>query len=101
MNSPQFIYTYVRHGDEYDLCKLEMRSFFGFDSASNVLLADVEVNPSRSPFMKERLEVLYEADSWDSLVQQVGRLDVQGTTFKVGCMNTMDLDSTKKIEHAD
>ena len=101
MTSPAFIYTYVRHGDEYDLCKLEMRSFFGFDSETNVLLGDVEINPSRSPFMKERLEVLYTADSWESLVQQVGQLDVQGTTFKVGCMNTMDLDSTKKIEHAD
>lgn len=101
MTSPAFIYTYVRHGDEYDLCKLEMRSFFGFHAEWNVLLGDVEIDPSRSPFMKERLEVLYEADSWESLVQQVGQLDVQGATFKVGCMNTMDLDSTKKIEHAD
>ena len=43
------------------LCQLEMRAFFGFDSYSNVLKSTVEIDPSRSPFMKERLEVLYEA----------------------------------------
>ncbi|MBO1912844.1 hypothetical protein J4G37_49575, partial [Microvirga sp. 3-52] len=51
--------------------------------------------------MKERLEVLYDADSWESLVQQVAQLDVSGTTFKVVCMNTMVLDGTEKMEHAD
>ena len=100
-SSPRtFIYTYVRHSDEYELCQLEMRAFFGFDSPSNVLKSTVDINPSRSPFMKERLEVLYEASSWEGLVRQVEQLDVDELTFKVVCINTMDLHSTKKIDHA-
>ena len=50
--------------------------------------------------MKERLEVLFEADSWENLIQQAAQLDVDGSTFKVLCLNTIDLDSTNKIEHA-
>lgn len=99
MSQPKFIYTYVRHGDEYDLCKLEMRSFFGFDAPSNVLKSSVDIHPSRSPFMKERLEVLFAADSWTELIEKAKQLDVGETTFKVLCLNTIELDSTKKVDH--
>lgn len=101
MSQPEFIYTYVRHGDEYDLCKLEMRSFFGFDAPSNVLKSPVKINPSRSPFMKERLEVLFAADSWAELVEKAKQIDTGDTTFKVLCLNTIELDSTKKVEHGE
>lgn len=95
--SQEFIYTYVKHPDEDDLCLLEMRSFFGFDTDSNFLKSVVEIDPSRSPFMKERLELLYEAPSWENLVEQVKQLDVEDNTFKVLSMNTMDIDKTAKI----
>lgn len=101
MSNPEFIYTYVRHGDEYDLCQLEMRSFFGNDSTSNVLKSKIKINPSRSPFMKERLEVLFDATSWDELVEKAEQLDVNGATFKVLCLNTIELNSTKNLEHAE
>ena len=100
MSQSEFIYTYVRHGDEYDLCKLEMRSFFGKDAPSNVLKSPVEIDPSRSPFMKERLEILFAAESWTELIEKAKQLDVGDTTFKVLCLNTIDLVSTKKVDHA-
>ena len=96
----EFIYTYVKHPDEDDLSKLEMRSFFGVDTDSNVLKSTTKIDPSRSPFIKERLEVLYESSSWENLVQQVAQLDVSGNTFKVLSMNTMDIDKTPKIGFA-
>ena len=99
MSNPKYFYTYVQHSDEHELCQLEMRSFFGYDSSSNVLISTVGIDPSRSPFMKERLEVLYETNSWEDLVEEVKKLDVNGSTFKVVCLNTMDLAPTKKIGH--
>ncbi len=101
MSPSSYIYTYVRHGDEVELAKLEMRSFFGTDTASNVLTSAVAIHPSRSPFMKERLEILFEADSWKDLIEQVKQLDTQNATFKVHCINTMKLRSTEKIDHKD
>lgn len=97
MAEQSYIYTYIRHSDEFDLCRLEMRSFFGYDVPSNVIISTVKVSPSRSPFMKERLDVLYESDDWDDLCRQVEQLDLKGKTFKVTCLNTMDLNETKKI----
>jgi len=97
ISKQKHIYTYVRHTDEFDLCRLEMRSFFGFHSTDNIIQSTVLVHPSRSPFMKERLDVLYEADSWDAICKQVEQLDVSGTTFKVASLNTMDLGVTAKI----
>lgn len=94
-----FIYTYVRHTDEYDLCRMEMRAFFGFHSPSNALKSTVEIHPNRSPFIEERLDVLVEAESWEALIEKVSQLDVSDQTFKTVCMNTIALNSTDKVGH--
>lgn len=99
MTNPEFIYTYIRHGDEFDLCRLEMRSFFGEDVPANVLKSSIQVEPSRSPFIKERLEISFVADSWTELVQKAKQFDTGSTTFKVHCMNTMALNTTEKLSH--
>lgn len=101
MKDREFIYTYIRHRDEHDLCRMEMRSFFGIDTPSNVLISTVEINPSRSPFMNERLEVLYEADLFEQITTQVEQIDLGESTFKVVCLNTTELGPTDKIGHAE
>lgn len=101
MSSTKFIYTYIRHTDEYDLCCLEMRAFFGFDVQSNILLSDRKIDPSRSPFMKERIDVLFEADGFESMLESLSCLKLGETTFKVVCLNTMTLDLTAKVGHPE
>ncbi|MFJ7936217.1 TRM11 family SAM-dependent methyltransferase [Sporosarcina sp. NPDC096371] len=101
MNNKEFIYTYIRHRDEHDLCRLEMRSFFGFDTSSNVLKSSIAIDPNRSPFMNERLEVLYAGEQLEEITKQVEQLDLGASTFKVVCLNTADLDATKKIGHPE
>ncbi|WP_255550410.1 RNA methyltransferase [Sporosarcina sp. E16_3] len=101
MSDLDFIYTYTQHTDEHDLCMLEMRSFFGFDVTSTVLRSSIKINPSRSAFMKERLDVMYESDSLDGISQQVEQYDISNSTFRVVSLNTTDLDLTKKIGHPE
>ena len=101
MNDLGFIYTYTQHTDEHDLCMLEMRSFFGFDVTSTVLISSIEINPSRSAFMKERLEIMYEGNSLEEISQQVEQYDLGESTFRVVSLNTTDLDTTKKIGHPE
>lgn len=101
VNDSQYIYTYTQHQDEYDLCLLEMRSFFGFDVPSTVLISTVEIDPSRSPFMKERLDILYEGDSLEMISQQVEQYDLGESTFRVVSLNTANLDTTKKMGHPE
>lgn len=101
MNDLGFIYTYTQHTDEHDLCMLEMRSFFGFDVTSTVLRSSIEIDPSRSAFMKERLDIMYEGDNLEEISRQVEKYDLGGSTFRVVSLNTTDLDTTKKIGHPE
>ncbi|MGE7693830.1 TRM11 family SAM-dependent methyltransferase [Lysinibacillus sp. NPDC094177] len=96
-NNSKFIYTYVHHVDEYDLCRMEMRSFFSIDSQSNYIISNIKIDPSRSPFMQERLEVLYEENNIESLKTLVKDIEVNQATYKVVCLNGMDIGETKKI----
>lgn len=94
-----FIYTYACSPDEVELCRMEKRALFGVDSADNILKTDVEIDPSRSPFIKERIDVLYEGDSIAELVSQVGEIQLSGVTFKVIFVKINDLDKAEKIEY--
>lgn len=96
-NKSKFIYTYVHHVDEYDLCRMEMRSFFSIDSQSNYIISNIKIDPSRSPFIQERLEVLYEGNSIEKIKTLVKDLTVKETTYKVVCLNSMDIGEEKKI----
>ncbi len=96
-HNDKYIYTYVHHVDEYDLCRMEMRAFFNLDSKSNFIISNVEVDPSRSPFIEDRLEVIYEENSIDKIKKLVKHLKVDATTYKVVCLNNFDIGETKKI----
>ncbi|WP_226671573.1 TRM11 family SAM-dependent methyltransferase [Metabacillus litoralis] len=87
LNHPlYYIYTYAFHEDEKSLCQLEMRSLFGYDSQTTFLKSSRRMNPSRSPFIKERIEVLYKSESLDGLIQLVEGLEIGEETFKVICL---------------
>jgi tRNA G10 N-methylase Trm11 len=76
---------------------MEMRSFFNVDSQSNFIISNIEVNPSRSPFIQDRLEVLYEENSIDNIKELVTNLIVNANTYKVVCLNNFDIGETIKI----
>jgi 16S rRNA G966 N2-methylase RsmD len=79
---------------------MEMRSFFGKDTNGNVLLSNVTIDPSRSPFMKERLEVLVEGSIKD-IKEYVRSISLNEKTFKVICLNDIRLGETEKIPHGE
>lgn len=54
-----------------DLCKLEMKCLFDHTKDEKYLFSDRLIKPSRSPFIKERLTIIFEGDSLDSLLEQV------------------------------
>ncbi|MCJ1908510.1 TRM11 family SAM-dependent methyltransferase [Planococcus ruber] len=79
----EFIYTYAYHQDEKDLCLLEMRSFFGEDTEEKVLKSNRKIEPSRSPFIKERIELLFEAPALADIVYQAANINMGSATFKI------------------
>ncbi|HDR7795481.1 TRM11 family SAM-dependent methyltransferase [Bacillus cereus group sp. MYBK59-1] len=99
--TPACIYTYAFREEERALCYLEMRSFFGMESHVNILKSDVKIDPSRSAFMKERVEVMYEGDDLESILKQVEQIDLAGASFKVIFVKINDLVGENKIEYGE
>ncbi|HIW32863.1 MAG TPA: RNA methyltransferase, partial [Candidatus Paenibacillus intestinavium] len=94
-----YIYTFGYRIEEVELCQLEMRSLFGKHSETGVLISDICIDADRSPFMRERLEVLYEGNTLDSIYEQVRQIKLNDQTFKVIFMKMNDLSAVDKIEY--
>lgn len=96
--APLYIYTYGYRQEETELCQLEMRTFFGKQSDTGLLMSEVAVHPDRSPFMRERIEVLYEGERLDDILEQVKQIELNDQTFKVIFVKMNDLAPEDKIE---
>lgn len=92
-----YLYTYSCHEDELSLCRLEMRSLFGFDTQSSILESSLRIDPSRSPFIKERIDVLYKENTIEDIARQVKELHIGGPTFKVIFIKNDEVDEIEKV----
>lgn len=95
----EYIYTYAYTEDEESLCYLEMRSFFGQDTQDKILKSSIGIDPSRSPFIKERIEVIFEGDQLSDILDQVEVIKMNDSTFKVIFVKINDLAVTEKVEY--
>lgn len=96
-----FLYTYAYSEEERSLCHLEMRALFGVESQFNIIKSSTKIDPSRSPFIKERIEVMYEGDGLPDILEQVEQIQLGDSTFKVIFVKINDLEKSKKIEYED
>lgn len=97
----EFIYTYAYHQDEKDLCLLEMRSFFGEDTEEKILKSKRAIEPSRSPFIKERIELLFEGTKLDDVINQAAAINMENSTFKIIFPKLNGLSPTDQIEYTE
>ncbi|MFP7169293.1 RsmD family RNA methyltransferase [Terribacillus sp. 7520-G] len=93
----EYLYTYTTSREEYSLRKLEQRMLFG-QEADNIIKSTKEIDPSRSPFIKGRLSILYSGASIVEIAQQVRLLELNDKTFKVLYIKINDLSDGRKIE---
>jgi tRNA G10 N-methylase Trm11 len=94
-----YIYTYASYEDELSLKALEMRSLFGVESHSSILESTVKMDPSRSPFMKERVGVIFEGENFQELLEKVAALQTD-ETFKVIYVKTGSVEETFESRRA-
>lgn len=96
-----YIYTSSCYEEERSLCALEMRILFGIEPEGGIVTSQVKIDPSRSPFIKERISVIFEEDSLDALLQQVSALQVTDETFKVMFVKNGSPSKTEKVGYED
>jgi len=94
-----YIYTYAYTNDEKALCQMEMRSFFGSDTNEKIIKSRVGIDPSRSPFIKERIDVLFEADTLQNIIEQSANVDMADTTFKVIFLKINGLSEQDQVDY--
>lgn len=83
----KFIYSFAWRKDEYELSRLEMRTFFNFHVEGNVLLSEQKVEPSRSPYMRMRLDIWCKAATIEEIKIFASKMELNGKTFKISCLN--------------
>ncbi|WP_436245066.1 TRM11 family SAM-dependent methyltransferase [Paenibacillus sp. LjRoot56] len=83
--SGKYVYVFACHEDEQALCQLELRTLLGAEAVieARYAVSARRVEPSRSPFLKLRMDVAFEADSLPELASELKTLTVRGATFKV------------------
>lgn len=97
--SRTYIYTYAYSPDEASLCAMELRCLFGREIPEAIFISGALVEVSRSPFMKERIDVMYEGDTLEEIYRQTEQVEVEGQTFKVIYVKINDLAPEHKIEY--
>jgi tRNA G10 N-methylase Trm11 len=99
--TPTYIYTFACNDDERSLWGLEMRSLFGQHTKSLIMKSSMAIDPSRSPFIKEQIEIMYEGQSLDDILKQVEDIVLHEETFKVIFVKINDLAEEDKISYED
>ncbi len=103
-----YLYVIASNEEERSLCKLEMRSFFGHEGKFNLVQSAVRIDPSRSPFIKQRIEVRFECGDIGDLAEQAAGIELNGATFKVLAIDNddpvgglkLDYDRKRELERA-
>jgi tRNA G10 N-methylase Trm11 len=96
MNITNYVYTFACHEDETDLCHLELRTLFGDEPSKGYIESSLEIDPSRSPFIKQRVSLLFSGQSPTEIARQVVELQLNDATFKV---IYIELESGHSLEH--
>lgn len=96
--NPEFIYTYASSEEEESLCLLEIRMLFGQKAHMPIFKSNIEIDPSRSPFIKERIQIIYEAETLEDLYEQLSQLEEQSRSFKVLFVKRNDLKKESQID---
>lgn len=96
----EYLYVYTMGLEERSLCRLEQRMLFGQET-DNLIKSTRIIEPSRSPFIKGRLSILYYGDSIEEIVKQVSQIELDNKTFKVVYIKINDLLKNQKIEFED
>lgn len=77
---------------EEDLCGLEMRSLFKEKPSNKVLESDRAIDPSTSPYLKNRLKVFYRCETLDEIIQAIVKDQLCADGFIVTYYSLMEED---------
>ena len=100
MQEKQYFYTINYPVFEKNLCEMEMKYLFKEVPNERYFFSDYDINPSRSAFIKDRINILYREDTLDKILNRVIEDKVSYENFKI-CYVTLkdgDIDYKTRLE---
>lgn len=79
----RFLYSFKYDVHHTELFKLETRQLFGEETTNKVLLSDVEIDPTVSPFIKNRLEIILATEGYAVFLQKIEIEHIHAENFNV------------------
>jgi len=86
----KYLYTTNYSKDEESLCKMEMKYLFNKPLDEKHLFSDIYVDPSRSPFIKKCISLMYTGETMKEIINQIVKDKLTLTNYKVGYINATD-----------
>jgi predicted RNA methylase len=81
-----YIYSFKYDIHNSELCKLESRQIFGQEEKNNLLFSALKVDPSISPFIKNRFEIISSSEDYPQLLENIKKENIQLDDFKAEYM---------------
>ena len=66
-----FLYFINYQDNERELCKMEMRCLFNREINEKYFFSDIDINASKSPFIKSKIKIIYSDESLDRMVRKI------------------------------
>lgn len=81
--SEQFMYNVNYNVQDQHLCAFEMKALFDMELDDKVFFTNKEVDPSVSPFLKNRIKIIYKTNSFDEILDTIITNDFRANDFMV------------------
>lgn len=78
-----YLYQVKYRQFEAELCALEVKSLFGFALKEKSFFSNKLVNPSISPYIKNRLQIIYRSSELENIVEQIKKEGILAEDFFV------------------
>lgn len=78
-----FLYNFKHDVHHSELCKLECRQLFDKEYTDKILFSKFKINPSTSPFIKNRLQIVVQHEKYAVLLEKIIDLNLSSQGFKV------------------
>ena len=89
-NENKYLYTTNYSKDEESLCKMEIKYLFNKMLDEKHLFSDIYVDPSRSPFIKKCISIIYTGETMDQIINQIDMDKLTSANYKVAYINATD-----------
>ena len=89
-NAKKYLYTTNYSKDEESLCRMEMKCLFSKELDEKHLYSDIYVDPSRSPFIKKCISIMYTGETVQEIVDQIVVDKLTSMDYKVAYFNASD-----------